>query len=85
MKAYEDKLVNDSTIARNAFLNALQNLYRKKNKKFNKLWKKKQKKLDKEIAEENLSIVMQSEKQGMDWADLIYRANGMEKPQKKGG
>ncbi|NBI08247.1 hypothetical protein D3Z33_15410 [Senegalia massiliensis] len=84
MKAWETKLVSDSTHMRNAVLNAVNNAMRKKNKKFVDLWKKKQKKLDKELARNNLKIVQKLEKDNdKSWVEKIYKANGMKKPQRK--
>lgn len=84
MKAWETKLVSDSTHMRNAVLNAVNNAMRKKSKKFVDLWKKKQKKLDKELAHDNLKIVQKLEKENdKSWVEKIYKANGMKKPQRK--
>lgn len=82
MKAWEGKMVSDSTHTRNAFLNAYANANRKKGAKFNDLWNKKPKKLDKEVATENLRIVEDIEKESdKSWVDKIYAVNGMKKPQ----
>lgn len=84
MKAWESKLVSDTTHIRNAVLNAVSNAMRKKNKKFNELWKKKQRKLDKEYAENNLKIIQDlEEKSDKSWVDKIYGVNGMTKPIRK--
>lgn len=84
MKAWENKLVTDTTMIRNASLNAQGNIHRKKGKKFIDLWIKKQKKLDKEVAINNLKIIEESNKDDS-WIDKIYEINGMKRPQKKGG
>jgi len=85
MKAWETKLVSETTHFRNATLNAVNNALRKKNKKFIELWKKKQKKLDKNFAEFSIdSVIKTEEKEGKSWVDKIYRANGMTTPKRKG-
>ena len=85
MKAWESKLVSDSTHERNAVLNANANLNRKKGKKFIDLWNKKRAKLDTEVAVNNLRMIKHiEESSGKSWVDKVYAANGMRKP-KKGG
>ncbi len=84
MKAWENKLVSDTTLIRNASLNAQGNINRKKGKKFIDLWIKNQKKLDKEVAHDNLRIIEASNTDDS-WIDKIYEINGMKRPQKKGG
>lgn len=77
-KAWEDKVVSESTTIRNSVLNAVSNAFRKKNTKFKKLWKKKQEKADKELVNNNLKIVREvEEKEGRDWIKRIYAANGI--------
>src|SRR5699024_11672002 len=84
MKAWETKLVSDTTHFRNTILNAVNNALRKKNKKFIELWKKKQKKLNKDYAEFSLnSVIKTEEKEGKSWVDKIYHANGMTTPKRK--
>lgn len=84
MKAWESKLVSDTTHLRNAVLNAVGNSMRGKGKKFTDLWQKKRAKLDKEVAYENLRIVEELEKESdKSWVDKIYQANGMRKPKKR--
>lgn len=85
-KAWENKLVNDTTQLRNAVLNAINNAIRKKGKKFLALWKKRQKKLDKDVAKDNLKIVTNIEDtEGKGWIEKIYAANGIKPKRKKGG
>lgn len=48
IKAFEDKVVLETTLLRDAFLNAYTNANRKKNKPFVHLFKKRAKKIDKE-------------------------------------
>ncbi|KYG34908.1 hypothetical protein [Alkalihalobacillus trypoxylicola] len=85
-KAYEDKVVNESTFARNAHLNAIVNSKRKKNKKFIDLFKKSRKKVDKEFNQNAESIIKQTEEnEGKSWVDKIYSMSGQKRPTKKGG
>lgn len=79
-KAYENKIVSWSTLARDAVLNAVSNALRKKNKRFMKLWKKRSKKADQETIAENLQTVMEIEEKEKGWIDVIYKANGLKKP-----
>ena len=77
-KAWEDKTVSDSTMLRDAVLNAVSNAFRKKGKKFKKLWKRKQEKADLEIVRDNYKIIMEAEaKEGKAWIDKVLRANGL--------
>lgn len=73
IKAYETKIVNDSTFIRNAVLNAVNNAFRKKGKQFIKLWKK-QGAIEKDEVDNALHIVKENEKaEGKDWIALIYK------------
>lgn len=73
IKAYENKVVNESTFIRNAVLNAVNNAFRKKGKQFIKLWKK-QGAAPKEEINNALQIVKENEKlEGKDWVALIYQ------------
>lgn len=84
-KEYENKLILDSTFARNAHLNAIQNSKRKKSAKFIELHKKKQAKADKEYNEDAMSTILDvEEKEGKSWVDKIYALNGRKRPRKKG-
>lgn len=85
-KAWENKAVSDSTMFRDAALNAISNAFRKKNKRFIRLWKKKQKKANKDVIKENLHVIEEAEKkEGKGWVDLIYQTNGFTPPRRKGG
>lgn len=85
-KAWEDKLVSDNTLMRNAVLNAVSNALRKKNARFHELWKKIQAPVDKEQAKENIQIVMKiEEKEGKGWVDRILKANGIRREKVKHG
>lgn len=84
-KAYETKLINDTTYARDAHVNAILNANRKKNKKPIELHKKKQVKADKEYNEDAMSTILDvEEKEGKSWVDKIYALNGRKRPRKKG-
>ncbi|WP_235924911.1 phenylalanine racemase [Neobacillus sedimentimangrovi] len=84
-KRHEQKFINETTWMRNAVLNAVNNALRKKGKKFIDLFPKAPKKADKEYNENAVKTILEmEEKNGKDWVDRIYKANGMKTP-KKGG
>lgn len=84
-KAWEDKIVSDTTHMRNAVMNAIANAMRKKGKKFIDLWKKRRKKADMAVVYENLKLVREvEEKEGKSWVEKIFKENGLKLP-KKGG
>lgn len=79
-KAWESKIVSDTTHMRNAFMNGYVNARRKKNKRIIPLWKKKRKRADKNMVNDNLQIIKENlRKEGRSWVELIYKANGMKK------
>lgn len=82
-KAYENKIVSDTMLIRDAVFNAVNNALRKKGKRFQKLWKKRVKKADKTIVQDNLQTVLDIEKKETGWIDKIYKANGIKKPTRK--
>lgn len=83
LKAYEDKVVSDSTMLASAVLNAVSNAFRKKGKRFQKLWKKKPKRTNKEQQQTTISGVLAADaKQGTAWIDAIYAANGRKRRKK---
>jgi len=87
-KAWENKIVSDTTHLRNAVLNAVSNALRKKGSKFRDLWQKKAKKVNQEMVDENLEIMKQvEEKEGKTWVEKLYKANGLSslKIKKEGG
>lgn len=84
LKAWESKLVTDTTHLRNAVLNAISNAFKKKGSRFVDLWKKKSKPVDMEIVTENIRIVNKLE-EDKSWVDKIYQANGMKRPQRQEG
>lgn len=81
-KAYEDKVVSQSTILCNAVTVAVVNALRKKNKRPHKLWKKRRTSVvDKDIMKHTIKDVLEIEKKsGKAWVDLIYKANGTRRP-----
>lgn len=84
-KAYENKEIHFFSFMRNAFLNALANSKRKRNKKFIDLFKKRQKRVDKEFNENaTVAILRTEEKEGKSWVDKIYASLGRKRPLKKG-
>lgn len=84
-KAWENKLVSETTHLRNAMFNAISNAMRKKGKKFQELWKRKSQSVDKEVVKDNIKVVQTIEqREGKGWIEKIYQANGF-KLNKKGG
>lgn len=81
MKAWENKLVADTTHLRNAVANAVSNVMRKKGTRFVELWKKAPKAADVEVAKAQIALVEKLESEDKSWIDKIYAANGM----KRGG
>lgn len=86
MKAYEDKVVSDSTLLAMAVNNAINNALRKKGKRAVKLWKKKNHTVvDKEAMQLSIKqIIRHEEKAGKGWVEKIYKANGYKNPTAKG-
>ena len=85
-KAYENKTVFDSTILRDAIMNANYNLNRKKGKRFKRLWTLigKITRTEKETYKENREKILQIEKEKpSNWIEKIYRANGWKMKKKK--
>ena len=77
-KAWEDKTVSNSTLIRDAVLNAVSNAFRKKNSRFKKLWKKLQQKADTEKAKDNIKIALEiEEKEGKGWVERVHKAAGL--------
>ena len=82
-KAWEDKVVGENYRFYNAVFTAVYNVNRPKRKKALQLWKKeKVKKANTEIVSENLKIINEVEqKEGKGWVDIIYRKNGIRRPE----
>lgn len=85
MKAYEDKVVSDSTVLAMAVNNAINNALRKKGKRPLKLWKMKNHAvIDKEAMQLSIKQIINHEKQtGKGWVEKIYKANGYKTPTAK--
>ena len=82
-KKWEEKIVSDSTLLRNAVLNAVSNALRKKNARFRDLWKRLARPADKEKARDDIKVVLEiEEKEGKGWVDRVYKAAGLKR---KGG
>ena len=86
-KAYEEKVVFDSTVIRDAVMNAVYNVNRKKGKKFKKLWTLigKLTNSEQQTLKVNREKILKIEReQPTDWVKKIYQVNGW-KLNKKGG
>ena len=86
-KEWENKIVFDSTMTRDAVMNAEYNVNRKKGKKFRKLWIKTGKltKTQKENYEDTKKRILEMEREKpTNWIEKIYQVNGW-KLRKKGG
>lgn len=83
-KAWENKLVSETTHIYNAVFTAVYNCNRPKNKRALKLWRKKRiQKADKEIVKENLKRIRETEsKEGKEWIRRIYAVNGLKFPER---
>lgn len=79
-KAWENKLIADTTHIRNAVGNAVSNALRKKGKRATELWKKKQRKHDVEKMRDTYKEVLAAEDaKGKAWVDKIHKANGIKR------
>lgn len=86
LKAYEDRVISESTLTANAVLNAIGNAMRKRGKPFLKLWRKKPQRTDKEMQENRIEQVLAQERRsGKSWVEKIYRENKRKIPIKKNG
>lgn len=81
-KAYENKVVSDTTLIRDAVCNAMHNAYRKKGAAFMELWKER-KPVDKKEVKADMAFVARVEKKEAGWVDMIYQNAGLKKPKKK--
>ena len=84
LKAWENKLVSDTTFIYNAVFTASYNVNRGKRKRALKLWRKaKVQRADMDVISENLAIIREVEsREGKSWVDLIYERNGLKKPER---
>lgn len=75
LKAYENKVVTDTTLLRNAVKNAVDNAFRKKGSRFRDLWKKANGKKDKAFERSALEVIRKNEAlEGKSWIAKIYAA-----------
>ena len=83
-KAYEDRVVFESTVLRDAVMNANYNINRKKGKPLKKLWTRivKLTKSDKTVQKKNVDLIQKIEKKETGWVRRLYEANGWIKKQK---
>lgn len=79
MKEYENMTVSESTLTRNAVMNAVGNVLRKKGKPFRKLWIKNAGRADKEQVRADLKTVMAIEKKEAGWIEAVYKAAGVKR------
>ncbi|WP_239256920.1 phenylalanine racemase [Listeria ilorinensis] len=84
LKEWENKIVFESTMMRNAVLNAELNVNRKKNSHFIELHKKRQQKADAHYNQNARQAIEENEaKEGKRWIEHIYQANGLRRPKNK--
>lgn len=85
LKAWENKLVSDTTFIYNAVFTASYNVNRGRRKRALKLWRKARvQKADMDVVSENLGIIREVEAcEGKGWVDLIYERNGLKKPERR--
>lgn len=74
-RAYEDKIVTETTLLRDAVYNAITNARRKKGKRFRPLWKRKTEKKNTEIMRQRVSEIQEIEKKEEGWIKRIYEAS----------
>lgn len=81
-KAWENRIVTESYNIYNSVFTAVYNATRQKGKKALKLWQKnKVKKVDSELVRENINTIKEVEsKEGKEWVNKIYQANGIKMP-----
>ena len=84
-KAFEDATVFQSTIIRDAVLNAEYNVNRKKSKPFRKLWTRIQNltKNEKAKKQNDVQIIKEIEAKETGWVRRLYEANGYIKKRDK--
>lgn len=83
-KAWENRVVADTTQIYNAAFTAVYNALRKKGKPALKLWKRgRTHKADVEEMQENQKIAAEIAAEDKSWVDLIYRKNGMKRPERR--
>lgn len=84
-KAWENKMVTDTTNLYRAVYTATYNVNRPKRKKAMKLWiKKSVRKADMNVINEHMSIIRENDRiEGKGWVDLIYQQNGKKRKEVK--
>nr|DAF98392.1 MAG TPA: hypothetical protein [Siphoviridae sp. ctnNB1] len=84
-KAWENKIVSETTHIYNAAFTAGYNVNRPKRKRALKLWRKAGvMKANMETVEENLKIAEEVEKkEGKGWVQRIFEANGLKLPERR--
>ena len=80
-KAWENKMITDTTNIYNAIYTSTYNVNKPKRKKALSLWKKKAiKKADMVTVQNNLALVKEVEKkEGKNWIELVYKNKGINK------
>lgn len=77
LKAYENKVVQETTLLRDAFLNAGANLMQKKGRRFIPLWKKQNERVNLEEIENDIEILKAAEEKGQtNWVEKIIKGGG---------
>lgn len=80
MHEYEKKTVADTTLLRNAVLNAVGNALRKKGASFRHLWKKKAQ--EKRDIKKDIKEITKIEEKEKGWLDRVYAAAGIKRRRK---
>lgn len=75
MKAYENKIVMETSLINNAVSNAIANVNRKKGKRWKPLWKKRPKRAETEELKGIMARVIR-EDSDKSWVEKIYASNG---------
>lgn len=74
LKAYENKVVQETTLFRDAVLNAGANLMPKKSKRFIPLWKKRNERVNFEEIENDIEILSAAnEKNKINWVERVLK------------
>lgn len=84
-KAWESKIVSDTTFMYNSVFTAVYNANRPKRKRALKLWNKpKVRKADMETIHSNMEMIREIEEKEHNWIQAVYRANNLPVPKKRG-
>lgn len=77
LKAYENKVVQETSLLRDAVLNAGANLMRKKSRRFIPLWKKQNENVNIEEIENDIEILKTANaKNKTNWVEKIIKGGG---------